>query len=114
MLRSMLNRIQSEIESREQGDIPKNLKCDVCGHEILGDRYQFDESAFACNICYETDEQTRKYADQWEVQRTDQLCKELGYVRQLAAYYKNSDIARHEKHKTRCEEIERELERIGI
>ena len=120
-LYKMKSLIVSEIEKREGGIIPRNLACDVCGHEIEGDRYEFDENAYACNICYESKPEVQKDVAEWEAwclewktKRTDELTQELGGARRLMEYYRNSNRDKFHKHSERVNEIERELEEIGI
>ena len=62
----MANLIASEIAKRNNGIIPNNLGCDVCGHEIEGDRYEFDENTYACNICYESNPEVQKDVAEWK------------------------------------------------
>lgn len=120
-LRSMARLIASEIEKRADGIIPDNLACDVCGHEIEGDRYEFDENGYACNICYESKPEVQKDVAEWEAwclewktKRTDELCKELHGERKLMEFYRGSRDEKFRKHAKRIEEIERELEEIGM
>ena len=120
-LQGMLSRISAEIERRDNGEIPTELACDVCGREPEGDRHEFDENAFACDSCYESSEKVRKdvhdwqeWQLEWKAKRTDELCKELHTERRLAEYYRNRNDAKNGKHTDRIAKIERELEEIGI
>ena len=120
-LQTMRSLISAEIENRENGIIPADFACGVCGREMEGDRYEFDENAFACHICYESKPEVRKDVAEWEswvlewkAKRTDELTKELGKVRRLMEYYRKGRPEKFHKHAARVEEIERELEEIGI
>lgn len=120
-LRTMASLIASEIAKRNNGIIPDDLACDVCGHEIEGDRYEFDENAYACHICYEDKPEVRKDVAEWEAwclewksKRTDELTKELYGARRLMEFYRGCRDEKFHKHAARVEKIERELEEIGI
>ena len=111
--------LEAEIKRRtEHCDIPAEFKCDVCHKEIKGDRYQFDESAYACDACYRTNyRETQRYVKDWEALQmatVDKLTKELGAERRLMLYYRNTNPDRYQKHSARVGEIERELDEIGI
>lgn len=120
-LHTMASLIASEIAKRDNGIIPDNLACDVCGREIEGDRYEFDENAFACHICHESKPEVQKDVAEWEAwclewksKRTDKLTKELHGERRLMEFYRGTRDEKFRKHAKRIEEIERELEEIGI
>ena len=63
MLYRLRDRITAEIERREAGEIPEELRCGHCRREIEGDSYQYDENAYACDFCYKTDEQIREWVE---------------------------------------------------
>ena len=67
-LYSIQANLEAEIQRRtEHGDIPAEFKCDVCHCEIEGDRYQFDENAYACDVCYRTNyRDAQRYVKDWE------------------------------------------------
>ena len=120
-LHTMRRLISAELENRENGRIPIDLACGVCGYEMEGDRYEFDENAFACHICYESKPEVQKDVAEWEAwvleykaKRTDELTKELDKERRLMEYYRSRRPEKFLKHAARVEEIERELEEIGI
>ena len=62
----LAQQVQTEIERRREGYIPENLACSVCGHECEGDRYEFDENAVACDVCYHTSDQVKKDVAEWQ------------------------------------------------
>ena len=113
-LHSIKQQIENELERRNNGEIPKHLRCDVCSKEFEGDRYQFDESSFACNLCYENNEEIQGYHDQWAIDRTNELTKELYEQSRLKNYYFNTNSEKYNKYQDRCDEIENELEKLGI
>lgn len=120
-LHKMASLIASEIAKRDNGIIPDNLACGVCGHEMEGDRYEYDENGYACHICYESKPEVQKDVAEWEAwqlewkaKRTDELTKELHGERRLMEYNRNSRPEKSRKHAEHVEEIESELKEIGI
>ena len=65
-LHSLIYRIKHEIDQRKKGVIPEGLTCDICSCEFEGDKYQFDEESYACNVCYDMDYNVRKNVSEWE------------------------------------------------
>ena len=117
-LHAMVRQLKNEIERRNKGQIPKCLKCDACHYEIEGDKYQFDDNNFICDLCYENNKKYKNWVDEYQVIRTEELTKELQNERRKAEYYGHYrptiNKEKQKKHQARCEEIKDELEKIGI